>query len=184
MNKKIVKKLEEILVDENPWLKHYYDHVRFPDGTEGRYNRIVEGNENRGIVILPLNFKKELGLVKLYRYPIQLWQWELPRGFGENNLTAEDNAIRELEEEMNMQAEKLVVLGSIFPNSGLLASEVDIFVAYNVKGISKMGDMEKGMIKDIKFFKINQIKEMVCNGIIKDGFTIAAYTLANLKGYI
>ena len=184
MNNNIVKKLKEILVDENPWLKHYYDRVRFPDGTKGRYNRIVEGNENRGIVILPLNFKKELGLVKLYRYPIQLWQWELPRGFGENNLTAVDNARRELEEEMDMDAEKFIVLGSTFPNSGLLSSEVDVVVAYNVKSIKKMGDMEKGMIKEFKFFNINQIKEMVCNGIIKDGFTIAAYTLANLKGYI
>jgi len=83
-----------------------------------------------------------------------------------------------------MDAEKFDVLGSTFPNSGLLASEVDIVVAYNVKSIQKMGDMEKGMIKEIKFFNINQIKEMICNGIIKDGFTIAAYTLANLKGFI
>ena len=172
------------MVDENPWLKHYYDRVRFPDGTKGRYNRIVEGNENRGIVILPLNSKKELGLVKLYRYPIQLWQWELPRGFGENNLTAEDNAKRELEEEMNMQAEKLVVLGSIFPNSGLLSSEVDVVVAYNVNRIQIIGDMEKGMIREIKFFQINQIKEMVCNGIIKDGFTISGLTLANIKNIV
>jgi len=44
--------------------------------------------------------------------------------------------------------------------------------------------MEKGMIKEFKFFNINQIKEMVCSGIIKDSFTIIAYTLANLKGYI
>jgi ADP-ribose pyrophosphatase YjhB (NUDIX family) len=184
MNNNIVKKIEEILLDENPWLKHYYDRVRFPDGTKGRYNRIVEGNENRGIVILPFNNKKELGLVKLYRYPIQLWQWELPRGFGENNLTAEDNAKRELEEEMNMHPEKLVVLGSIFPNSGLLSSEVDIVIAHNVKSIKGIGENEKRMIKEIKFFNINQIKEMVCNGIIKDGFTIVAYTLANLKGYL
>ncbi len=184
MNNNIVKKLEEILVAENPWLKFYYDRVRFPNGAEGRYNRIVEGNNNRGIIILPLNSQKELGLVKIYRYPIQLWQWEFPRGFGEDNLIAVDNARRELEEEMDMDAEKFDVLGSTFPNSGLLASEVDIVVAYNVKSIQKMGDMEKGMIKEIKFFNINQIKEMICNGIIKDGFTIAAYTLANLKGFI
>jgi hypothetical protein len=28
---------------DNPWLKLYFDRVEFPDGTRGRYNRIVEG---------------------------------------------------------------------------------------------------------------------------------------------
>jgi ADP-ribose pyrophosphatase len=184
MNKKVVEKLEEILMLENPWVKHYYDKVRFPNGEEGQYNRIVEGNQRRGVVILPFNNKKELGLLKIYRYPIGSWQWEAPRGYGEASLTTEENAARELKEEMAMEAEEFVYLGSIYPNSGLLSTEADILLARNIKNINEPLDKEKGTISEIRFFNISSIKDMIGNGSIKDGFTISGLFLAWFKNII
>lgn len=42
----MIERIEEILEyasPENPWLRLYFDKVRFPNGSEGRYNRVVEG---------------------------------------------------------------------------------------------------------------------------------------------
>ena len=39
-------------------------------------------------------------------------------------------------------------------------------------------------INDDKFAIVNKLLEMIAKGKITDGFTIAAYTLANLKGFI
>ena len=43
MNDKI-RQLEEVIAysdEENKWIKLYFDKVKFPNGSTGRYNRIV-----------------------------------------------------------------------------------------------------------------------------------------------
>ncbi|MEX2681471.1 MAG: SIR2 family protein, partial [Candidatus Sigynarchaeota archaeon] len=45
--KKQIEQIKKVLVyssPDNPWVKLYYDHVRFPGGKEGRYNVIVEND--------------------------------------------------------------------------------------------------------------------------------------------
>src|SRR5713226_3868749 len=125
-----IKRVEEILAyshPENPWLKLYFDRVEFPGGAIGRYNRIVECEGRNGVAILPL-YSFFVGLVRQFRYPVGSFLWEIPRGFGGDNGTARQ-ALKELSEETGIHVgpERLVNLGTIYPNSGLLASEVQLF---------------------------------------------------------
>ena len=180
---KSIKKLEEVLIDENPWLKHYFDHVRFPDGKKGRYNRIVERN-GIGVLILPLDSKKRLGLIKIYRYPVGSWQWEAPRGYSEDELSPEEDAVRELKEEMGVQAEGLIFLGSIFPNTGILSTKIHVFLARNVREVKKSGEFENGAIKEISFFNPKEIKSMIKGGDIQDALTISGLKLAEISGLV
>ena len=56
---------EEILEyynPENKWVKVYFDKVLFPDGTRGRYNRIVEGDGQGSVALIVLSERNELGL--------------------------------------------------------------------------------------------------------------------------
>jgi len=164
---------------DNPWLTIFFDRVLFPDGAEGRYNRIIEGKTGHGVAILPITARKELCMIKIYRYPLGRWQWEIPRGFSEPGLTSEENAIRELLEETGLSTQEMIHLGSIFPNSGLLTTEVDVYIAQNVKPSSIRPNIKEA-IKSVRFFTFNHVEEMVRQGEIQDSFTLASlYLLMN-----
>ena len=109
-----VEEVLEYSSEDNPWVKLYYDRVRFPNGDKGRYNRIVEGEKGKGVVVLPVASNGKVALIHIYRYPVHGWQWELPRGFSDPSMTAQENARRELQEETGIIAGELVHLGSIF----------------------------------------------------------------------
>jgi len=54
---------------KNKWVKLYFDRVRFPNGKDGYYNKIVESEGKEGVVILPIA-QGHIGLVRQFRYPI------------------------------------------------------------------------------------------------------------------
>lgn len=172
---KIVR-TKEILAyssDMNPWVKLYFDQVMFPNGKEGRYNRIVESDGKPGIGILP--YKKELvGLVKLYRYPVDEEVWEIPRGFGGSSSPKEE-ASRELLEEtgLSIDPELLVYLGPLQPNTGLLDSTAQLFAA-DCEGIKENLNQIDEEVSEFMWFPKDQVKSMIRSFEIKDAFTLAA----------
>ncbi len=181
-----IKKLEERLVysdEKNPWVKLYFDRVRFPDEREGYYNRIVEGDGKRGIAIMPIS-NTMVGLVCQFRYPVGKEMWEIPRGFGEFRDSRED-ALRELREETGIQVmpEMLVDLGLIHPDSGILATEVQLFAARcdNVSGQESTRDVETA---DFRWFTIEKVSSLVEDAAITDSFTLCAFLRARLRGLI
>jgi ADP-ribose pyrophosphatase len=122
----MIKRLEEVLEHANSWLRLYVDRVRFPNGDEGRYNRVVTGKGFGGVGILPLSVQGRIALVNIFRYPIGQSEWELPRGMiGEEN-NAEDDARRELYEETGLAAEQLDLIGTFFPNTGVTTTRMHI----------------------------------------------------------
>lgn len=171
-----IKRLEEILayaVPENRWIKLYFDRVKFPGGTEGRYNRIVECDGRIGVAILPLH-DTYVGLVRQFRYPIGGFHWEIPRGFGGENGAAAQ-ALTELREETGIEArtEELIDLGTIYPNSGLLSSEVHLFavVTESFDAHPTSPDSESA---EFRWFPVIEVLALVDSADIKDAFTMCA----------
>lgn len=178
-----LEKVLEYSSEANPWVKLYYDHVTFPNGEKGRYNRIVEGKEGKGVVVLPVASDGKAALIRIYRYPIGGWQWELPRGFSIPTMTAQENARRELHEETGITAKELVHLGSIFPNSGILTTNVDVFLAPDLDYSSIPLISEQWAILEMRFFAVKELEEMIAHGLIQDAMTLAALTLARARDY-
>ncbi len=126
------------IVFEDRWLMVVRDRVRFPDGKEGHYVRVVEKAQLHGVggtVIVPL-VDGCVVFVELFRHATRRWEWELPRGYQEPGLTAEQNARKETEEEIGVSAESLREIGRVTPNTGLLSSEVVVFAASLPSGAS------------------------------------------------
>ena len=164
----------------NPWIKLFFDHVRFSDGREGRYNRIVENDGRHGVAILPIHDGR-IGLVRQYRYPIDRDVWEIPRGFGET-ASPETDARRELAEETGIENCDLVSLGTLHPNSGLLTSEIHVFAAMvrdATAGHASRGDKE---IEEFRWFPVAKVLEMIETDEITDAFTLAAVLRAGRRG--
>jgi ADP-ribose pyrophosphatase len=179
-----IRQIEEILAygeDANPWLKLYFDRVEFPDGRVGRYNRIVESDGRPGVAVLPIA-PGQVGLVRLFRYPVGAHVWEIPRGFGDAE-HPEDDVRRELREETGLSAGRLLELGRVHPNTGILASGVWLYGAMFEQQPIPTQPTDKE-IDEFKWFAMRQVLSMIGDGTITDVFTIAAVARADYRGLL
>lgn len=169
-----IERQEAVLVysdPENPWVHLYFDRVKWPNGTLGRFNRIVEGKTNAGVAVLPIAGAM-VGLIRQFRYPIDEEVWEIPRGFSDTTVAAGD-AARELKEETGLAAKQLIPLGQIHPNSGLLSATVLLFAAVcDNKDVAQPVDTDE--VIEFKWFPTSWVFTEAAEGRIKDAFTIAA----------
>ena len=179
----IIMRLAEKLVyseEENPWVQIYFDSVRFPNGIEGRYNRIVESGGRPGVAVMPIRANK-VCLVRQYRYPVGQYLWEIPRGFGESKEPRED-AVRELAEETGIKAANFIEGGYLCPNSGLLESKVALFFAIVENYEADRSNSEE--VESTKWVEISDLWKMVEDGKILDCFTLSALAIATAKGLV
>ncbi|MBI5165270.1 MAG: NUDIX hydrolase [Magnetospirillum sp.] len=165
----------------NRWVELYFDRVRFPDGREGRYNRLVAGGGHPGVVVLPLKGGR-IGLARQFRYPIGRWMWELPRGFGESD-DAAVNARRELFEEMGETAAELIDLGVHHPDSGMVETEVRMFAALCPPQAVSLPD-QPGEIHSIRWVSEAELMAEIATDAISDGFTLSALIKAKSRGLL
>jgi ADP-ribose pyrophosphatase len=159
------------------------DLVQFPDGDMRGYGRSIATASLRGgkgVVVLP-EYEGKIMLLYQYRHPTRQWHYEVPRGYGEPNTPSDVNARKEIEEETGGIASELVSLGEFYNNTGYEAASVALFYAK----LSSIGtpDVNEG-IESFVWLSLKELEEWIADEKITDGFTIAAYTKAKLKGLI
>lgn len=179
-----IRTIDEQLVysdPNNPWLKLYFDRVEFPDGTRGRYNKIIEGTGVPGVAVLPIS-TIGVGLVLQYRYAIADHVWEIPRGYGDSADPASE-ARRELLEETGLQPVELVDLGTIHPNSAVLATRVGLFAA-KCKPAQAKPTIDGHEQLEFRWFAIEEAMTAVETGKISDAITLSALLRARLRSLI
>lgn len=165
----------------NPWVTVFLDRVRFPNGKEGFYNRIVEVGGRKGVAILPLR-DGAIGLVRLYRYPIGRGMWEIPRGFGKSTRPRQD-MIAEMMEETGLAVATSESLGIIYPNSGLLSNSVEIF-GVTVKSAVSDDHVRDSEVSEFQWIPVNVVLEMIRSCEITDSFTMCAILRAQVQGLL
>jgi ADP-ribose pyrophosphatase len=155
------------------------DAVRFPDGALGTYIRDLGPRAVAGVVVLPV-LGGSVVLVDHFRHATRSRHLELPRGAGESD-SPEDDARRELAEEVGADATTLVPLGELHPDTGISASSVAMFYAE----IDRIGRPDTGeAIDSIRLVPPDELRDMIRAGAITDGFTLAAYLRAVLLGLL
>jgi len=124
-------------------------------------------------VMMAIDDRKRILLVRQFRLPAEDYLWELPAGRldpGEKPLQA---AKRELIEETGYRARKWTRLASFFVSPGYVAERMTIFLARDLTA----GDpqpMEDEHI-EIGWFKPKQIAAMIDSGEIHDAKTMIGY---------
>jgi ADP-ribose pyrophosphatase len=154
--------------------------VEFPNGAQGGYLRLLyksDFQKSAGVAILPI-FHGNIVVNIQYRHAPRKWGFEITRGWGEPNELPIDAAEREILEEIGGEIDKIIDLGPYYPNTGVEGSEVKLFLAF-MKDIGKT-QLEEG-IERYELLSIEKIKEMITQGKITDGFTIAAFARAFFK---
>jgi 8-oxo-dGTP pyrophosphatase MutT (NUDIX family) len=168
------------LVFGNKYITVFDDPVVMPGGREGTYLRIVESNGRPGVAMLPLAGNL-VGIVRTFRYPTGAWEWAIPRGFAHSD-DPTASARNELTEELGGEPDDLVELGVTEPNSGLLTSRVHVFLAvYNEPTVAPVDTEE---VQELRWLPVSEFLQSIVHGKITDGFTLAAVSLALLKGRI
>lgn len=156
------------------------DAVRLPDGRLGTYVRRLSPGNAPGVVVLPL-LGGDVLLVRNFRHATRRWHLELPRGFGTPGCTPEDDARRELWEEVGAVAGSLVDLGVVYPDTGVSATPTRLFLT-EVDGYG-VPARDEG-IAEIRPTPPAELAALISGGELTDGYTIAAYARAVLRGLL
>jgi 8-oxo-dGTP pyrophosphatase MutT (NUDIX family) len=131
--------LSSRLVYENPWIRVREDQVLRPDGQAGIYG--VVQFKNRAVGVLPVDDDGCIWLVGQYRYPLNLYSWEIPEGGSPAGESPEETARRELREETGLTAGKLELIGTAHLSNSVCDEVAYIFRA---TGLSHGPSMPEG----------------------------------------
>lgn len=165
------------LVYENQWISVREDAVTGPAG-DGIYGVVTV--RNASVFIVALDDADRVCLVALERYTTG-HSVEVPAGGsdGEDPLIA---AQRELREETGMQAEEWSLLGSMNALNGIAVAPEHVFLA---RGLSTAGhddgSREEEGIEEVSWVAFSDVLQMIADGRIRDGETIAALALAGIR---
>jgi len=169
------KKLDSKMVHENPFFSVREDKVIRPDGKEGTY-RVIE--KSPSVFIVPITKKREVYLIGQYRYTTSLYSLEVPAGGsdGQRPLTA---AKRELQEETGLIARKWTKLGVIQCSNDSSNHLGHIFLAQDLCE-TESNKMQDDGIDRLKIVPFKTVLQMITNGEITDGLSIAPLLMADL----
>jgi 8-oxo-dGTP pyrophosphatase MutT (NUDIX family) len=176
-----ITRLSSRLVYENRWLRLREDQVRRQDGSTGIYS-VLERAEFA--VVCPVQ-DGVVHLVEQFRYPVGQRCWEFPMGTWEwrADVSPEDLAAAELQEETGLRAGTLIEVGQVFQAAGYSNQAGRAFFATDlVQGEPTLEQEEQDLVQGK--FPVAEFERMIRGGIVRDVVTISAFAMARLKGLI
>ncbi|MCE2845431.1 MAG: NUDIX hydrolase [Sphingobacteriales bacterium] len=164
------KTLSRDTVYSNPWITLQESKVINPAGNPGIYG--VVHFKNRAIAIIPLDEDMHTWIVGQYRYTMDTYEWEVPEGGAPLDEDPLSGAKRELREEVGLEAENWqLVLETQLSNS--VSDEIGLtYVARNLREVGSTP--EETEVLQVKRLPFSEAVDMVMNGQIKDGLSVAS----------
>jgi 8-oxo-dGTP pyrophosphatase MutT (NUDIX family) len=178
------------LAAQNPYVLFINDLVEstLSTGEVRRYPylRIVSRGQlagGTGVVVLGTVENSALGpvgsivLVEQERHTLGKLELALPRGFAEQGMSNEEQALRELSEETGYTADQTRFLGATTTDSGLTDSVVGFYHA-PITRLSGPAVREAGEAVDgVLLLSLQEIWQKIRRGEIQDAFTLQALAL-------
>lgn len=166
------------VLSEDQWFWVVRDLVEFPGGKIGGYIRFINrvSNAEGGFnVVMMCALGDQVLMIRKFRHEERSWSWEFPRGFGEPGLSAEENAQKELEEEIGAKALRLTLLTSVAEEKGGTA----VFYAELDPTQKIKLDAGEGLAS-YRWVSLSELDELVRQGKLGDWFSLWAYALAKM----
>lgn len=146
------------------------DHAVDPSGFEIKRGIVQHAGS---AVMMAVDDRKRILLVRQYRLPARAYLWELPAGRLDPGETPLQAAKRELIEETGYRAKKWTKLVNFYPSPGYVAEKMTIFLATELtEGEAK--PMEDERIQT-RWFSEKELREGILSGKIIDAKTMIGY---------
>lgn len=167
------KKRSSKYVYENQWIKVREDQVIRPDGKPGIYG-VIEALKN--VTVLPVSEDGRIWLVRHYRYVFDDTRWELVTGDIDADETPRQAALRELREELRMDAPALAPIGSFRPSAGTTNELGRAMLATGLRPLDKPPKKELDIVAQ-RAFSFAEIENLISAGEILNSHTLCALYL-------
>lgn len=143
-----------------------FDHAVDPDGFEIKRAIVQHGGS---AVMMPVDDRKHVLLVRQYRLPARQYLWELPAGRLDEGETPLQAAKRELVEETGYRARSWKKIAEFYPSPGFLAEKMTIYLATGLTEGTK-APMEDERI-ETRWYSAPEIDRLIESGKILDAKT-------------
>lgn len=174
------KTLKRTKIYDNPWIILEQHDILNPVGKPGIYGKVHF--KNRALAIIPIDEAGNTWLIGQYRYPLDVYSWEIPMGGGLIEIDYLESAKRELKEETGLMAGKWTQIMKIHTSNSVTDEEGYIYLAEQLtQGETEFEETEILQIKKLPF---KDVLEMVMSGEITDSLSIAGILkAARILGY-
>lgn len=165
------------VVYQSPYSIMVVDLVHEKDGRPFAYERLMPAAVGSAVVCVTRQEENYI-LLKQLRHSLRGEQIGFPRGYGENGVSAEDNARKEIYEELGGEVLELKPLGKVVADSGIGGAAVEVFECK-----IDTWELKKGYegIAEVLVLTEQELEQQIENGTINDGYTLAAFTLLGIK---
>ena len=153
------------------------DTVRLANGRLTT-REIAEHSES--VCMVPLDEQGNVLMVRQYRKPPETQLLEVPAGGMEPGEDPQAAALRELQEEIGFTAGTLRQLPGFWVTPGWSTEYMHVYLATDLRPATLPPDYDEAIV--VEQVPLHEVHEMIQEGLIKDGKSIAALLLAlNLK---
>lgn len=155
---------------ENKIFAVFHERALDPSGFEIERDIV---RHSGSAVMMPVDDKRRVLLVRQFRLPAQQNLWEIPAGRLDPGETPLKAARRELEEETGLKAKKWTRLARFYPSPGYVDELMTLFLAEDLtQGKPKPMDDER---IETRWFARAELDGMIRDGKINDGKTIIGF---------
>ncbi len=170
------KKIGDKLVYDNPWISLTEYDVITPAGTESIYGKVHFKNIAVGVIAIDSN--EDTYLVGQYRFPLDLYSWEIPEGGCPEGTDWLSAAKRELKEETGLEANSWTEILQMHVSNSVSDEFAVVYVAKDLVA----GESSPEETEDLQIIKMpfEQAVNWVMEGKITDSISVAAILKWNL----
>lgn len=158
--------LSHELMHSRAYITFYRDMVRV-NGIEKDYSYTGAAS---GVAMVAINEKGEVALVGQWRYPVNMYTWELPAGTREEGEEPLVTGKRELLEEAGASAEEWTPLGAYLVECSKSSQESYIFLAEKLTVGKNNPDEDEGL--ELLWIPFEKALTLVESGEIHDALSV------------
>lgn len=167
----MVKRIQRELVYQGSILDIYSDSMELPDGKVEKWDYVEHRKGAAAVVAVRQDGK--LLMVRQYRNALDRFTLEIPAGARDSRTEPTiECAARELEEETGYRCDNLEFLLSLKTTVAFCNELVDVYVARNL--IPSAQHLDEAEFIDLEAYTLEELCDLIYQGVIQDGKTVAA----------